>query len=372
MNVCVAGARIQARIRRRQFQQQIRLTSNWTSSPPGSNNGSSGRRQDNIRNEYFIPGPANRLVKQPEAQRQAWVRPGHAAFNPTSGQDSANETTSANAAETTSGAAPPTIGLPKKALSELTLPAFDGPSNIFELNSFLRKYVPSQCWHIQTGPWIWVRKDRERPGLPISARDNRSAVNQGKIILKESRLRVSSFQNPDGDNQPATDTVVNWAKVLRMARDPLKDLAQATGYTYGGWFDLIGPRIGDELFSKLAMSLISGPLRDSPAHAVRMSTAGSTGLPAGIHVIGVMQENVFDRAASKQILDILVKNHGWVPEGSKADLYTELRLGHIHQSKSHSCINLASDFYTKPELEAMKYSAAPRKRFQVDLPGSNR
>ncbi|EPS42263.1 hypothetical protein H072_3784 [Dactylellina haptotyla CBS 200.50] len=232
--------------------------------------------------------------------------------------------------------------------SPFTMPAYDGPPDSLKLNDFLSRYRPGECTYSEVGPFVWVRKDRTRLGYPLTQLEVRSVTKQGTNRLSESIRRWEVPERGGGRSR------AGWKRVLDDTKKDLTDLAVRYDWTYGGWYTVIGSRAGDGLFKELAQSLLQGVLSQSPAHAVKMSTANHPGMPNNTHVLAVMMRDCFDREEVKNVLDMLIVNHGVDVVGCKPDFWVQVGLGHMHKSRAESCCFTPHDFYSTSEITEMK------------------
>ncbi|KAF3926448.1 hypothetical protein AA313_de0206607 [Arthrobotrys entomopaga] len=241
------------------------------------------------------------------------------------------------------------------------MPIFVG-SNALKLNHFIREYTPTKTPYSKVGPLIYIKKDRSRLGFPTLAAQQSQAVNEGDRILEETKEKFLKRVVHESDvNNNELNKTSQWKTVFADCADQLRQVALDYNFTYGGWFETVRWDKIDELYSRLGHSLISGPLKNTLAHSVRVTTEGHPRLPRGMHIICVLVPNSFDKEACKQVFDVLVRHHGWVPEGCKPDLFLELNLTHIHQSREYSCTFVPGDFSTQKELQEAKFTLAPRR-----------
>ncbi|KAK6538102.1 hypothetical protein TWF694_010985 [Orbilia ellipsospora] len=252
------------------------------------------------------------------------------------------------------------------------MPIFYG-SGALELNGFIEEYTPTKAPYSQFGPLIYIKKDRSRLGLPTSARQNSRALIEGQRILEEAKsklLRDGMHEHTGDPKDYSYNGTSRWKPVFAKCKDELQQVAIDHNFTYGGWFDIVRWDKIDDLYSRLAHSLINGPLKNTRAHSIRVTTTGHPRLPRGMHTICVLMPDSFDREASKRVLEVLVKYHGWVPEGCKPDFFLELNLTHIHQAREYSCTFAPNNFFTTRELHDAKFTLAPRSVLRSSTPFS--
>ncbi|KAK6344091.1 hypothetical protein TWF696_007738 [Orbilia brochopaga] len=233
----------------------------------------------------------------------------------------------------------------------LTKASFYGPSrNPLELNEFLNKYVPTKTKAEDVGQWIFVTKDRQRHGLPTSSWNNKTAITTARRTLeKEYEATIQSRLKKPG----SPHSMSPWDETLERVREPLKEIAETNGYTAGGWFATLSGSYADSLFRAIARNLIAGPLKSTPVTAVKVSTATVPSLSQDLHILVVIQEDVYDKKAVGQVLEMLVRSHGFLPSGAKPDLYYQIGLGHLHRSRGHASVFSPFDFFTMEEIRNM-------------------
>ncbi|KAF3912114.1 hypothetical protein ABW21_db0204811 [Orbilia brochopaga] len=239
-----------------------------------------------------------------------------------------------------------TIGLPK---INFTHASFSGPvKNAFEINEFLNKYPPSKTRAEEVGQWIWVTKDKERHGLPTTAWQNRAAIARGRHILRQEHEATKKARESAPKDQWSMSIL---DETLLNIREPMKEIAGEHGYTAGGWFCTLSGDYADELFRALARNLISGPLKDTPVTAIKVSPITSIG--KNLHILVVLQKNIYNKMEVRQVLEMLIKLHGWLPTGAKPDLYHQIGIGHMHRSRGNGSLYLPFDFFSREEIRDM-------------------
>lgn len=91
----------------------------------------------------------------------------------------------------------------------------------------------------------------------------------------------------------------------------------------------------DRTFSKLAHSIIDGPLSRLPSatcHTIKVATADSLRGGSGRAGRGPQQliclyfEDIWNSGHATEVLECLVKEHGEIPNSAKPDLYTMIGL----------------------------------------------
>jgi hypothetical protein len=97
-------------------------------------------------------------------------------------------------------------------------------------------------------------------------------------------------------------------------------------------------------WSKLAPSVASGPLRAAGVFLAKVSTAPlrpdpSVPVPLGhTHVICLYLADIYDLAAVRRVLEVLLTQHGLEPSAAKADLYTLAGIDSGHRTKLRSSV----------------------------------
>ncbi|KAJ6259835.1 hypothetical protein Dda_5477 [Drechslerella dactyloides] len=239
-------------------------------------------------------------------------------------------------------------GLPKIKFKSAS---FHGPANSpLQLNEFLNEYVPSKSKGDVIGPWIWVTKDKQRHGLPKTAWANRTSITNAQYVLNKEYDATIKARKKWPDDQTRMSA---WDETMERVKEPIREIAESYDYTAGGWFTTVSGAYADSMFRAIARNLIAGPLKNSPATAVKVSTQLLPNLKSDVHVLTVLQENIYDKKATGQVLEMLIRLHGFLPTGAKPDIYFQIGLGHLHRSRGHASVYLPFDFFSMDEIQNM-------------------
>ncbi|KAF3930933.1 hypothetical protein ABW19_dt0208471 [Dactylella cylindrospora] len=238
-------------------------------------------------------------------------------------------------------------------------PTFYGPGTSESISKFLREYIPSETLSSDAGPWIWVKKDKQQHDPDTATRtplEEASVILEGKAILDQVTAKLLSIETDDdipirsSQSKPINKMRAR-DEAYNAAKSELQKLAQKHKYTSGKWLIFAKPTYCDYAFQVIAKSLIGGPLRDSSADCVKISTSDGSMEGEQRHVLCLYVPNIYDKDAVKEVLDILIKHHGIEPSSTKPDLYTAISLDSTHPSRMRPVIFHTTDFYTKQEIK---------------------
>ncbi|KAG8910425.1 hypothetical protein FRC00_008199 [Tulasnella sp. 408] len=232
-----------------------------------------------------------------------------------------------------------------------------------------KKFKPSIITDDGSKPWIWVRG----PGYksPYKEEDANAAILEGvmkrvslppatpiaSLVLNNPHLPEPHVQHdasiPVRGNKK---TGAKSKKEVREeaqaeARGALRTTAQKHHFTIGKWLCYGNNDNIDGLWAKIARSVASGPLSTSPAKLAKVSTA-KKGEGGDSHVLCLYLPDIFDETAARDVLKILIREHGILPSGAKPDLYTHIGLDSKHKSGIRSTVWQPKELLSETEIKA--------------------
>ncbi|KAJ8581129.1 hypothetical protein M405DRAFT_752280 [Rhizopogon salebrosus TDB-379] len=294
-------------------------------------------------------------------------------------------------------------------------PYFWSEGSSVALPNFLTKYKPSMVQNDGTKPWIWVRGSNSNRDTSGQA----DATSEAAALLKEvsqrveeikagsqlylHRLSLIALQNDD--SIPTRSSKKTGAKSKKEVREEvqadaakkLKEISIKHNYVVGKWLIFASADRVDAIWSKIATSLVSGPLASTSAFLTKVATSPANEAPNYQHVICLYVPDVYDKDAVTDVMKVLLRHHGVNLSGVKSDLYTGigkcldskhpsgipstvwkntslLKDSEIKANAYFSEINAATTSAAKPEEKKDKPSAdtkkkpVPKKKPQEDDP----
>ncbi|KAG8955619.1 hypothetical protein FRC04_007610 [Tulasnella sp. 424] len=205
----------------------------------------------------------------------------------------------------------------------------------FSADEFVAKFKPSIITDDGSKPWIWMCG----PGYktPYTEEDAGEAMLEGVMKLTETAEKVEAIQHDASIPVRANKKTGAKSKkevreeIQAEAKDALRAIAQKHRFTNGKWLCYGNTGNIDGIWAKLARSIAAGPLSTSSARLGKVSTA-KRGEGADSHVICLYLPDIFDETAARDVLKILIQEHGVIPSGAKPDLYTHIGLDSKHKS----------------------------------------
>lgn len=231
----------------------------------------------------------------------------------------------------------------------------NGESDL-SLADFLNKYRPSMVQNDGSKPWIWVKKsepEREDTGVE-------EAMAEGRKILDDVTKEVERIKNdasiPIRSNKK---TGARSKKELREekqaeATEMLKEIATRHGCLGGKWLINAQTDKVDLIWSSLAKSLVDGPLSSTPAFCSKVSTSSADENSNQSHVICLYMPDIFNKTAVTEVMRILLRNHGFNPNGVKSDLWTRLGIDSKHASGLQPTIWKSSALMKDTEMKELR------------------
>ncbi|EJU04990.1 hypothetical protein DACRYDRAFT_104882 [Dacryopinax primogenitus] len=136
----------------------------------------------------------------------------------------------------------------------------------------------------------------------------------------------------------------------------LRRLCENTGLTSGKWVFFVHRRSVTWVWKKIALSLVQGDLKETPAFAAKVSTinVGHT------HIICLFLPDIFDKDAVGQVLDVLTTKVQVIPVVVKPDLYTYIGLYTKHPSGIRPSLWQVKDFVSPDSVTGLIGSSAVR------------
>jgi len=223
------------------------------------------------------------------------------------------------------------------------------------LADFLTKYKPSMVQNDGTKPWIWVRG----VDSPAGMKGMEEAVKEASTLLDEVSKRVEDIKNDNSiPVRSSKKTGTKSKKEVREqiqaeATEKLKEISERHGYVNGKWLIFAAADRVDVIWSSIATSLASGPLKDTSAYCTKVSTSPENDTPNYQHVICVYVPNVYDKDAVTEVMNLL-RNHGVNLSGVKSDLYTMIGLDSKHNSGIPSTVWKNTALLKDSEIKEMK------------------
>ncbi|KDQ20000.1 hypothetical protein BOTBODRAFT_27407 [Botryobasidium botryosum FD-172 SS1] len=239
----------------------------------------------------------------------------------------------------------------------LTYPYQWSPSSDSTVEEYVSKYKPSMIQDDGTKPWLWVN-NIHKPDF--DAEKEAAAEEEATKALEETAKRVEEIQNDDAI--PLRSNKKKGTRSKKELRDEatsqassrLKEIALKYNHTTGKWLIYAKPDLIDAIWSKLAVSVASGPLSSTPVFSAKVSTSPKNDAgPNYQHVICVYLPNIYDESAAREVLRILVREHS-TPSAAKPDLYTGIGLDSKHRSGVRSTVWQPKELIDEKELKEMR------------------
>lgn len=226
------------------------------------------------------------------------------------------------------------------------------------LPDFLTKYKPSMVQNDGTKPWIWVEGNNRNQDTLES--NTAAAISEAAALLKEVSQRVEGIKNDD--SIPMRSSKKTGAKskkdvrekVQADAAEKLKDISIKYNYVCGKWLIFAPADKVDAIWSKIATSLVSGPLSSTCAFLTKVATSPANETPHHQHVICLYIPDVYDKDAVTDVMKVLLRNHGVNLSGVKSDLYTGVGLDSKHSSGIPSTVWKNTSLLADSEIKDLK------------------
>ncbi|KIO20117.1 hypothetical protein M407DRAFT_30233 [Tulasnella calospora MUT 4182] len=241
-------------------------------------------------------------------------------------------------------------------------------------DEFIAKFKPSVITDDGSKPWIWICG----PGYttPYKEEDASAAILEGVMKLTEAAEQVEAIQHDAsipvrGNKKTGTKSKKEVRdEVQAEARGALRTTAQKHHFTNGKWLSYGNTDNIDGLWAKIARSVASGPLSTSPARLAKVSTA-KRGEGADSHVLCLYLPDIFDETAARDVLKILIREHGILPSGAKPDLYTHIGLDSKHKSGIRSTALRDAHDVAKAASSSASRGKAPEPKAENDEDGGD-
>lgn len=237
-------------------------------------------------------------------------------------------------------------------------PYFWSKGSSIALPDFLTKYKPSMVQNDGTKPWIWVEGSNRNKDTAES--DATTAISEAAALSKEVSQRVEEIKNDD--SIPMRSSKKTGAKNKKDVREKvqadaaqkLKDISIKHNYVCGKWLIFAPADKVDAIWSKIATSLISGPLASTCAYLTKVATSPANETPHHQHVICLYIPDVYDKESVTDVMKVLLRNHGVNLSGVKSDLYTGVGLDSKHSSGIPSTVWKTASLLTDSEIKDLK------------------
>ncbi|KAG2748179.1 hypothetical protein P692DRAFT_20848855 [Suillus brevipes Sb2] len=237
-------------------------------------------------------------------------------------------------------------------------PYFWSKGSSIALPDFLTKYKPSMVQNDGTKPWLWVEGSNRNKDTAES--DATTAISEAAALLKDVSQRVEEIKN--NDSIPMRSSKKTGAKSKKDVREKvqadaaqkLKDISIKHNYVCGKWLIFAPADKVDAIWSKIATSLVSGPLASTCAYLTKVATSPANETPHHQHVICIYIPNVYDKDAVTDVMKVLLRNHGVNLSGVKSDLYTGVGLDSKHLSGIPSTVWKTASLLTDSEIKDLK------------------
>ncbi|KAG8830787.1 hypothetical protein FRC17_004245 [Serendipita sp. 399] len=213
------------------------------------------------------------------------------------------------------------------------------PTSELTLADFLEKYKPATIRNDATNsrPYICITKFIESN----EAMQYEEAVKEADAIVEVVTSKVAEIQN--SDKIPVRANKKKGLKSKKEERESvqsegaaeLKDVATRRAFVGGKWIVFVDQNQVNPVFRKLAESLISGGLSHTSASSLRASTAPFADVEGGSahrHLIEIFFPNVYDEDMAREVMKVLLGDHGLKISGAKPNLYTAIGLDSKHSS----------------------------------------
>lgn len=237
-------------------------------------------------------------------------------------------------------------------------PYFWSKGSSIALPDFLMKYKPSMVQNDGTKPWIWVEGSNRNKNTAES--DATTAISEAATLLKEVSQRVEEIKNDD--SIPMRSSKKTGAKSKKDVREKvqadaaqkLKDISIKHNYVCGKWLIFAPADKVDAIWSKIATSLVSGPLASTCAYLTKVASSPADETPHHQHVICLYIPDVYDKDAVTDVMKVLLRNHGVNLSGVKSDLYTGVGLDSKHSSGIPSTVWKNTSLLADSEIKDLK------------------
>ncbi|CAO1636215.1 unnamed protein product [Parajaminaea phylloscopi] len=212
------------------------------------------------------------------------------------------------------------------------------------LEEWLEKTPPSKT--SSPDGWLWLRTPRYKDGVRAEfdgdAEVSKNAdVDRATQAFQRAVERAEQIQNDPSipvrknkDNKGPTKKQLK-DELAQEVTTTLSKLGEQGGWTCGKWLFFVNKEYVDFLWSKLARSVASGPLSRLEAaqcHTIKVAASlqaaseeaktGDSGVANEKSLICVYFDDCWNKSHAEEVLRCLVGQHGEVPTGCKADLYT--------------------------------------------------
>ncbi|KZT23510.1 hypothetical protein NEOLEDRAFT_1095874 [Neolentinus lepideus HHB14362 ss-1] len=207
-----------------------------------------------------------------------------------------------------------------------------------------------------TKPWIWVKGS----DVPKEDGDRGAAINEASEILAEITEKVEKIKNDSSiPTRSNKKTGARSKKELREevqaeATEKLKAISTKHNFVSGKWLIFAPSDKVDQIWTKLATSLVSGPLAPTQAHLAKVATSPRTDTPNYQHVLCLYMPDVYDEEAVRVVMKILLRNHGLNLSGVKSDLYTAIGIDSKHPSGIPSTVWKNTSLMKDSEIKELK------------------
>ncbi|KAF9071650.1 hypothetical protein BDP27DRAFT_1291093 [Rhodocollybia butyracea] len=226
------------------------------------------------------------------------------------------------------------------------------------IKDFLDKFRPSMVENDGTKPWIWVDSGRRDDEDALAQTAKVTALEEAKKTLEEITTQIEAIKNdPAIPTRSNKKTGAKSKKELReelqaSAREKFKVIAEKYQYFCGKWLIFASSEKVDMIWKNLANSLIEGPLANTKAFCVKVSTFSSE--PNYRHVICLYLPNVYDKNEVTKVMKILIGDYGVNLTGVKSDMYTLIGVNSKHPSGIPSTIWRNTDLMSEKEMQELK------------------
>lgn len=230
------------------------------------------------------------------------------------------------------------------------------PESTLALEEFLGKYRPSMVQDDGNKPWIWVKGSKSAKEEP----EHDAAVEEATEMLKEITEKVEKIKNdasiPTRSNKKtgAISKKELREQVQAEATERLKAISVKHGVVSGKWLIFAPADKVDQIWTKLAISLVSGPLAATPAYRAKVATSPRSETPNHQHVICLYMPDVYDEQAVKEVMKVLLRNHGLNLSGVKSNLYTAVGIDSKHPSGIQSTVWKNTSLMKDSEIKQLK------------------
>ncbi|KAI9459993.1 hypothetical protein HD554DRAFT_2176769 [Boletus coccyginus] len=168
-------------------------------------------------------------------------------------------------------------------------PYYWSAGSTLSVGGFIAKYKPSMVQNDGTKPWIWV--SREQSTKTPSAENKAAAIVEAAALLQQVTERIEQIKNDTsipirGSKKAGTQSKKEVREQeQREAGDKLKDISKKYGHVGGKWLIFAPSDKVDVVWSKIASSIISGPLSSTSASCAKVATSPENIAPGYQHVI---------------------------------------------------------------------------------------